>query len=106
MTKAVDFHGDFGALDEDARDDIINPKHYELIPPGTYPDGLEYMDVMTFVLEDWSGVHSHLLGQAFKYMFRCGHKDHPVQDLDKAIWYLTRLKEETEKNTNNTPYAG
>ena len=45
MTKSVDFHGDFGALDEDARDDIINPKHYELIPPGTYPDGLEYMDV-------------------------------------------------------------
>jgi hypothetical protein len=29
---------------------IIDPPHYEIIPPGTYPDGLEYMDIMEYVL--------------------------------------------------------
>lgn len=30
------------------------------------------------------------LGNAIKYILRCGKKDEPVQELKKAIWYLNR----------------
>jgi hypothetical protein len=30
------------------------------------------------------------LGNAFKYLFRAGHKDDIVQELKKARWYLDR----------------
>ena len=97
MTKPVDFHGDFAALDEDARDDIINPKHYELITPGTYPDGLEYFDIMELVLERHNGVVGHALGQVFKYAFRLGAKDDILQDAKKIEWYASRLVQILEK---------
>ena len=28
------------------------------------------------------------LGNALKYIWRCGHKDDPIQDLEKAAWYV------------------
>ena len=30
------------------------------------------------------------LGNAFKYIWRCGFKDDEIQELEKAIWYLQR----------------
>ena len=30
------------------------------------------------------------LGNAFKYLFRAGHKDDIIQDLKKAKWYIDR----------------
>ena len=32
-----------------------------------------------------------LKGQVFKYMWRCGQKDEPLQESKKAKWYLERL---------------
>ena len=29
--------------------------------------------------------------QDFKYLWRCNYKDHKVQDLHKAKWYLAKL---------------
>ena len=66
---------------------VDHPAHYNR---GKY----EVIDV----IEDW-----HLgfnLGNAIKYIGRCGHKDDPVQELEKAKWYvqreIDRIKKERE----------
>ena len=66
---------------------VNHPSHYNR---GKY----EVIDV----IEDW-----HLgfnLGNAIKYIGRCGHKDDPVQELEKAKWYIQReidrIKKERE----------
>jgi len=47
------------------------------------------------VIEDWRlGFHT---GNAIKYIARHAHKESPMQDIDKAIWYLQRYKETLEK---------
>jgi hypothetical protein len=33
-----------------------------------------------------------LKGQVFKYLWRYEHKGNPLQDIEKAEWYLSRLK--------------
>jgi len=90
----TDFHGEFEKMSEEERDEIINPKHYELIPASAYknyPDGLEYMDLMTYVLAHHNGVRAHLLGQIFKYAIRIGKKDADLQDAKKIQWYANYL---------------
>ena len=66
---------------------VNHPSHYNR---GKY----EVIDV----IEDW-----HLgfnLGNTVKYIGRCGHKDDPVQELEKAKWYvqreIDRIKKERE----------
>lgn len=91
---APDFHGEFESMDEEAQDQIINPKHYKMIPKEAYdkfPNGLEYMDLMEYILEHHKGVEAHLLGQIFKYACRLGKKDADLQDARKIQWYANRL---------------
>jgi hypothetical protein len=97
---AADFHGDFKAMDKEAQDAIINPKHYKLIPKEAYeehPEGLEYMDLMEYMLSHHNGVESHSLGQVFKYACRLGKKDADLQDARKIEWYASRLVKTIEK---------
>ena len=75
----------------------VNPAHYKMIPPSAYdkfPDGIEYFDLMTFVLAHHKPVHAHAIGQSLKYLLRAGKKDKLVQDLKKARWYLNYLIDE------------
>lgn len=56
-------------------DPVNHPKHYT-----THPSGVECITItrhMTFNL-----------GNAIKYIWRCGDKGKPIEDLEKAIWYL------------------
>ena len=89
--KTTEFHGDFKAMDDREQDTIINPAHYKVIPAGTYPNGLEYMDLMTYILAHHKGVESHLLGQILKYSIRIGKKDDKLQDAKKIQWYANYL---------------
>lgn len=58
-------------------DAVNHPSHYNF---GT----IEVIDV----IEDWQlGFH---LGNALKYIARAKHKGNEVQDLKKALWYVTR----------------
>lgn len=58
--------------------DLINrPPHY-------IGAGLEVIDI----IEDW-GLGFHL-GNALKYTLRAGRKGDRWQDLEKALWYVTR----------------
>ena len=96
----VDFHGNFEQMDDDTQDAIINPKHYKMIPKEAYadkPEGLEYMDLMEYILAHHEGVESHLLGQVFKYACRLGKKDAKLQDAKKIAWYANRLVTVIEK---------
>jgi len=57
----------------------------------TDPNGPDYYkrgraDVWDFIRDQ--GLNFHL-GNAIKYICRAGHKDSKIQDLEKAIHYLT-----------------
>lgn len=58
--------------------DVVNhPQHYNT---GRF----EAIDV----IEDWKlGFND---GNAVKYLSRHRHKGHPIDDLQKAFWYITR----------------
>ena len=38
------------------------------------------------------GFKYYLQGSAIKYVWRHEHKGKPIEDLDKAIWFLNKLK--------------
>lgn len=60
-------------------DAVNHPKHYN-----SHPSGIECIDVAEHM--------GFNLGNAMKYLWRADHKDAPIQDLDKAIWYIAREK--------------
>jgi hypothetical protein len=43
----------------------------------------------------------HLRLTAIKYLSRAGLKDNEIQDLEKAIWYVTKLVETRRKYGSN-----
>jgi hypothetical protein len=79
-------------MEENSTTDAINPSHYKDIVPG-----YEYFDIMDYMLEGWEGPEAHALGNGLKYLMRLNKKDNNVQELGKAIWYLTRLKSYLEQ---------
>jgi len=106
LKEDLNFHGNFEEMSSEEQDQIINPKHYKMIPKEAYaahPEGLEYMDLMEYILAHHNGVESHLLGQVFKYACRLGKKDAKLQDAKKIAWYANRLVEviEDDKSTNS-----
>ena len=72
--------------------DAINPSHYK-------HNGIETIDYMKAVSteEEFKG---HLRLTAIKYISRLGKKDCPKQEIKKAIWYLNKLLEEYEAESN------
>lgn len=52
--------------------------------PSHYTHGIEPIEV----IESWG--LNYRLGNALKYICRADHKGQPVQDLEKAAWYLNR----------------
>ena len=100
--EALDFYEtednkEVNEVEVDEVEKHVNPSHYKMIPPEAYerfPDGIEYFDLMTFVLKHHDPVHAHAIGQSLKYLLRAGKKDALVQDLKKARWYLNYLIEE------------
>jgi hypothetical protein len=58
-------------------DTVNHPRHYT-----NHPSGVECIEIT-----EWLGF---ALGNAFKYLFRRGHKGKLNEDLEKALWYLKR----------------
>lgn len=69
---------------------VNHPSHYN---QGRY----EVIDV----IEDWNLGFS--LGNAVKYIARAGHKDkdRTIEDLEKAIWYISREINRLHKEEEN-----
>lgn len=76
IPKAISMWDDKDAFT--VKEDMINqPKHYT---KGKY----EVIDV----IEDWD--LNFRLANAVKYIARHKHKGKPLEDLEKALWYLER----------------
>ena len=66
------------AIDEDAKKDMVNsPDHYTV-------GGIETYDFIEAKQLNYN------LGNVVKYITRADHKGNREQDLNKALWYLTR----------------
>ena len=76
---------DYPALDSLERTDMVNhPPHYT-----GHPSGIECIQIT-----EWM---NYCLGNVFKYVWRSGLKDDPIEDLKKARFYLNREIERLEK---------
>jgi hypothetical protein len=60
-----------------AVDNINHPSHY-----CEHPSGVECIEITQHM--------DFCIGNAMKYLWRCGKKDDSVQDLMKARWYIER----------------
>lgn len=66
--------------------DMVNsPPHYN-------QTGIECIDAISAATGD--GYKYYLQGNIMKYLWRFDYKNKPVEDLEKARWYLDRLIEE------------
>ena len=66
--------------------DMVNsPPHYN-------KSGIECIEAIKAMTGD--GFKFYLQGNAMKYLWRHQHKGKIIEDLDKAIWYINKLKEE------------
>jgi hypothetical protein len=69
-------------------DAVTKPKHYNT-------GGIEAIDYIKQQLGD--GFIEYCEGNTLKYLHRWRYKEHPVQDLRKARWYLDKMIEATEE---------
>lgn len=71
--------------DKCGKQKACKPKKEKVKSPAHYNTGkIEVIDA----IEDWGlGFND---GNAIKYIARYQHKGEPIQDLEKAIWYLQR----------------
>jgi len=93
----TEFHGDFKSMSDKEKDEVINPKHYKIIPPGDYPDGIEYIDVCRYAFGHLRGIEAIAAGQILKYLLRLGKKDDTLQDASKIVWYAQYLVDQLEE---------
>tara|TARA_R110002072_G_scaffold21045_3_gene75599 strand:- start:7069 stop:7317 length:249 start_codon:yes stop_codon:yes gene_type:complete len=70
-------------------DNVNSPPHYN-------QSGIECIDAIRAALGP-DGFKSYCHGNAQKYLWRHKYKGKPVEDLDKALWYITRLRNEILK---------
>lgn len=56
---------------------VNHPKHYN-----SHPSGIECIDVVEHMPFN--------IGNAVKYLWRCGLKGDEVEDLRKSVWYIER----------------
>jgi hypothetical protein len=71
--------------------DLVNhPSHY-------CQGGIECIDALKAATVNLTGIEAVCTANAIKYMWRWKDKN-GEQDIDKAIWYLNRLKEEINRS--------
>jgi len=68
-------------------DNVNHPKHYT-----QHPSGVEVIQITEHM--------NFCLGNAIKYIMRADYKNNPIEDLEKARWYIKREIERREKLTN------
>ena len=66
-------------------DMVNNPPHYN-------QTGIECIHAISAATDN--GFKYYLQGNVMKYLWRFDYKDKPLEDLQKAKWYLERLIEE------------
>lgn len=66
------------------------------IDPEYYKGDVECIDAIQAAIGSGTGFRAFLQGQVMKYVWRYQHKN-GIEDLEKAEWYLHRLKSECMK---------
>lgn len=67
-------------------DNVNSPAHYR-------QGGIECIGAIKASMSQ-HGFRDYLKGNVMKYIWRYEHKGKAVEDIEKAIWYLNRLKDE------------
>lgn len=81
----------------ESRDEMVShPKHYQS------RSGLEVIDVIEAFTENLKGVEATDTANAIKYILRWKNKN-GVQDLEKAMFYISHLIDHLEKNEEKEP---
>ena len=73
-----------------AHDNVNHPAHY-------CAGGIECIDALDAATAGLTGIEAFCTGNAIKYLWRWKHKN-GAEDIEKAIWYLNRLRKEVEKD--------
>jgi len=88
MKQRFDEYGNYGENNPPtgAKADMVNhPPHYNAT-------GIECIHAISAATGD--GFQYYLQGNIMKYLWRYRYKDKPLEDLEKARWYLDKLIEE------------
>ena len=67
-----------------SKDQVNHPEHYTA-------GGIECIDALEAATEGLTGIVAVCAANAIKYIWRFSRKN-GTEDIDKAIWYLNRLK--------------
>ena len=71
-------------------------------PPHYVQGSVECIHAIKSALSE-EGYIDWLRGQVIKYMWRMPHKDNPLQDTQKAAYYLSRLEEVLSEDQGTAP---
>jgi len=76
-------------MTDNINDPVNHPIHYRA-------GSVECIDAIESALT-FEQFYGYCKAAAIKYIWRADHKDANIQDLDKAIWYLTRARNKLEE---------
>ena len=75
------------------KSNVNHPSHYN-------QGGVECIDAIKAATEGLNGFEGFCTGNALKYLWRWKRKN-GTEDLDKAVWYINRLKEEIQNGQSS-----
>ena len=75
-----------------SKDPVNHPEHYTA-------GGIECIDALEAATEGLQGIVAVCAANAIKYIWRFSRKN-GAEDIDKAIWYLNRLKKKLVQTEN------
>jgi hypothetical protein len=75
-------------------DEVNNPKHYT-------SGNIEALDIIEDATKDLNGLEAFSIGSALKYLIRFDKKNDPIQDLQKAVFYIERVIFERQKKSED-----
>jgi len=76
-------------MTDNVNDPVNHPIHYRA-------GSVECIDAIESALT-FEQFYGYCKAAAIKYIWRADHKEANIQDLDKAIWYLTRARNKLEE---------
>ena len=96
----VDCNGDIHKCEiPDFKEQALKPKPDMVNHPAHYTaGGIECIDALAAATTGLEGIEAVCTANAIKYLWRWKYKN-GEQDLDKAIWYINRLKTELGKSS-------
>lgn len=90
---------DEAELEDPIEPDMVNhPEHYQ------GAGGMEVIDVIEAFTDDLYGIEAVCQGNAIKYLLRW-FKKNGIEDLDKLVWYINKLKASVLKHEAEGKYS-